>query len=109
MHVVAILVAAFIIFIPAIALLMMLAISIPLSQNRFRQWLAPVAKGLFLIQGWSMVEVFIIGGIVSLVKIAAMATVEIGLSFGRTWLLPFVSPWRSAIWTATNAGSALRP
>ena len=81
MHVVAILVAAFIIFIPAIALLMMLAISIPLSQNRFRQWLAPVAKGLFLIQGWSMVEVFIIGVIVSLVKIAAMATVEIGLSF----------------------------
>jgi paraquat-inducible protein A len=78
---VAALVAAFIIFIPAAVLLMMLTISIPLSQGRYYPWLAPIAKGIFLIQNWSMVEVFIIGVIVSLVKIGAMATVVIGLSF----------------------------
>ena len=75
------LVAAFIIVIPAAVLLMMLALCIPLSQGRYHPWLVPIAKGIFLGQGWSMVEVFIIGVIVSLVKIAAMATVVIGLSF----------------------------
>jgi paraquat-inducible protein A len=78
---VAVLVAAFIIFIPAAVLLMMVILSIPLGQGRYRPWMPTVAKGVFLAQNWSMVEVFIIGVIVSLVKIAAMATVVIGLSF----------------------------
>lgn len=75
------LVAAFIIIIPAAVLLMMLALCISLSQDRYHPWLIPLAKGIFLGQNWSMVEVFIIGVIVSLVKIAAMATVVIGISF----------------------------
>ena len=78
---VAVLVAAFIIFIPAAVLLMMVILSIPLSQGRYRPWMPTIAKSVFLAQNWSMVEVFIIGVIVSLVKIAAMATVVIGLSF----------------------------
>jgi paraquat-inducible protein A len=78
---VAVVVAAFIIVIPAVTLLMMLVLSIPLDQGHYRPWLVPIAKGVFLTQNWSMVEVFIIGVIVSLVKIAAMATVVIGLSF----------------------------
>lgn len=78
---VSVLVALFIIFIPAAVLLMMLAISIPLSQGRCHPWVAPVTKGIFLARNWSMVEVFIIGVIVSLVKIAAMATVVIGIAF----------------------------
>lgn len=75
------LVAAFIIFIPAVVLLLMLALSIPLSRNRYHTWMVPIAKGIFLTRNWSMVEVFIIGVIVSLVKIAAMATVVIGIAF----------------------------
>lgn len=78
---VGVLVAAFIIFIPAAVLLMMVAISIPLSRQRSRPWVAPMAKAIFLAENWSMVEVFIIGVIVSLVKIAAMATVVVGLAF----------------------------
>ena len=78
---VAVVVAAFIIVIPATVLLLMLVLSIPLDQGRYHPWLAPIAKGVFLAQNWSMVEVFIIGVIVSLVKIAALATVVIGLSF----------------------------
>lgn len=78
---IAILVAGFIILIPAAILIMMLFLCIPLIQGRYRPWLATVAKGIFLAQNWAMVEVFIIGVIVSLVKIAAMATVVLGISF----------------------------
>ncbi len=78
---VAIMVAAFIIVIPAVVLVLLLILCIPLNRGRYRPWLAPVAKGIFLAQNWAMVEVFIIGVIVSLVKIAAMATVVLGISF----------------------------
>lgn len=78
---VAILVAAFIIVIPASVLVLMLLLSISLDRGDYQPWLAPVAKAVFLAQNWSMVEVFIIGVIVSLVKIAAMATVVVGLAF----------------------------
>ena len=73
--------AAFIIVIPAMILVLLLILCIPLERGRYRPWLIPVAKGIFLTQNWSMVEVFIIGVIVSLVKIAAMATVVLGISF----------------------------
>ena len=78
---VAMLVAAFIIIIPAAVLVLMMALSIPLNQDLYHPWLAPIAKSVFLAQNWSMVEVFIIGVIVALVKIAAMATVVVGASF----------------------------
>ena len=81
MPVVAIMVAAFIIVIPAIILILLLVLCIPLHEGRYQPWLSSVAKWIFLTQNWSMVEVFIIGVIVSLVKIAAMATVELGISF----------------------------
>ena len=78
---VAALVAAFIIVIPALVLLMTLGLCVPLHQGRYHPWLVPLAKTIFHARNWSMVEVFIIGVIVSLVKIAAMATVVLGLSF----------------------------
>jgi paraquat-inducible protein A len=78
---VAVIIAAFIIIIPALILVLLLLLCIPLIEGRYRPWLAPVARGIFLMQNWSMVEVFIIGVIVSLVKIAAMATIELGISF----------------------------
>ena len=78
---VAVMVAAFIIVIPAGILLMLLALCIPLLQGRHYSWCGVMAKGIFIFQNWAMVEVFIIGVIVSLVKIAAMATVSLGISF----------------------------
>jgi paraquat-inducible protein A len=78
---VAFIVGAFIIVIPAIVLVLLLVLCLPLSRDRYRPWLIPVARGIFRMQNWSMVEVFIIGVIVSLVKIAAMATVVLGISF----------------------------
>ncbi len=81
MPVFAFLVAAFIIIIPAVVLFLLLAIAVPLAQRKSRWWLQPAAHLLFKMQGWAMVEVFMIGVIVSLVKIMAMATVIIGVSF----------------------------
>ncbi len=78
---VAILVAAFIIFIPAVVLVLLIMLSLPLHRGRWRPWLKPVGRWVFHLQSWAMVEVFIIGVIVSLVKIAKMATVVLGLSF----------------------------
>ena len=81
MPAVAVLVAAFIIIIPAVVLLLLLAIALPLSRRRSGWWVRPAAHLLFQMQGWAMVEVFMIGVIVSLVKIMAMATVILGVSF----------------------------
>lgn len=78
---VAVLVAGFIIFIPAAVMFLLLLIAMPLYRRTYRWWLRPAAHLFFEIYNWSMVEVFIIGVIVSLVKIMAMATVVIGLSF----------------------------
>jgi paraquat-inducible protein A len=78
---VAILVACFIIFIPATVLVLLLMLCLPLRGGRWRPWLKPVGRWIFHLQSWAMVEVFIIGVIVSLVKIAKMATVVLGLSF----------------------------
>ena len=71
----------FIIIIPAAVLVLLLALCVPLAKGVYRPWLVPVAKWIFLSQNWAMVEVFILGVIVSLVKIAAMATVVLGISF----------------------------
>ena len=77
----AFLVAAFIILIPAIMLIFILLLCIPLYFNTPSPWLARIARLIFTLEEWSMVEVFLVGVIVSLVKIAAMATVILGLSF----------------------------
>lgn len=76
-----VLVAAFIIIIPALILLLVALVSAPLLFGRPAAWLRIAARGLFALQNWSMVEVFIIAVIVSLVKIAALATVILGISF----------------------------
>ncbi|MDG2048225.1 MAG: paraquat-inducible protein A [Halioglobus sp.] len=78
---VAVLVTAFIIAIPALVLMMMLTLCILITRGRYHSSLLPLAKGIFIGQKWSMVEVFLIAVIVAMVKIAAMATVTIGISF----------------------------
>ncbi len=78
---VAVLVASFIIIIPALVMLLMLVVCLQLRSQRWRPWLVPAGRLAFRLRHWAMVEVFIIGVIVSLVKIAHMATVGLGVSF----------------------------
>ncbi len=77
----AFLVAAFIIVIPVIVLMLLLLVALPVHYGWQAPWLLPATRWLFNLQNWAMVEVFIIGVIVSLVKIAKMATVSLGISF----------------------------
>ncbi len=77
----AFLVAGFIIVIPSAVLLLLLALSSCVIRQRFYPWMIPVTRLVFHMQNWAMVEVFFIGVLVSLVKIAHMATVVIGISF----------------------------
>ena len=74
-------VAAFILLIPLVVLVMLFALSTALATGRYYPWLRPLARFIFHLQNWAMVEVFFIGVLVSLVKIAKMATIVIGISF----------------------------
>lgn len=40
-----------------------------------------LARAVALLQHWNMVEVFLIGAVVSIAKISSMATIQIGLAF----------------------------
>jgi len=54
---------------------------VPIRRRLRAPWLVPAGRLLFWLSPWSMVEVFIIGVLVSLVKIAALASVVLGISF----------------------------
>ncbi len=78
---IAILVMGPIVGIPALMLATLVALLIPVMRERSSPWLVPAARFLFVLNPWSMVEVFVIGVLVSLIKIGAMATVVMGISF----------------------------
>ncbi|MGI9290664.1 MAG: paraquat-inducible protein A [Gammaproteobacteria bacterium] len=66
---------------PALLLCALLALTFPLVIQKSVPWLRSTGKLVIFLNEWNMVEVFIIGVIVSLVKIAKLATVILGLSF----------------------------
>lgn len=78
MPLIALLVAALILAIPALVLVLMLVLGIAMEYGYYRSWLPSIARGIFQCQHWAMVEVFLIGVIVALVKLTAMATVIVG-------------------------------
>jgi len=77
----ALLVAGFIILVPAVVLALVLALVVGLAGKRPQPWLRTVARLVFHLQAWSMAEVFFIGVLVSLVKLSEMAHITIGASF----------------------------
>jgi paraquat-inducible protein A len=78
---IAVLVMGPIIGIPGLMLATVIALLIPLRDGRGKTWMVPAGRALFAMNPWSMVEVFVVGVLVSLVKIGAMATVVLGISF----------------------------
>lgn len=66
---------------PALMLFSLIALTVPLVLKLRVPWLRGVGKLLTVLTEWNMVEVFIIGVIVSLVKIMKLATVILGISF----------------------------
>jgi len=74
------LIFSFIITLPACVVAAILLVAFALNLNRGLPLLRPAARFIFSVNNWSMVEVFIIGVLVSLIKIAKMASVELGVS-----------------------------
>jgi paraquat-inducible protein A len=77
----AMLVLSAIVVVPALVLCAVFALAVPLRRGRQRPWLVAAGRFVFAMSPWAMVEVFIIGVIVSLVKIGHMAHVILGISF----------------------------
>ncbi|MBV1874183.1 MAG: paraquat-inducible protein A [Gammaproteobacteria bacterium] len=77
----ALIVAAFIIVIPALMLVLILSLSAALFMGQHYRWLPLAGRLIYTLENWSMVEVFFVGVLVSLVKISHMATVVMGVSF----------------------------
>ena len=70
----------FIVLVPSFVVVAILVISLAFTLERSLPGLKMAARFVYTVNSWSMVEVFIIGVLVSLVKIAKMATVELGIS-----------------------------
>lgn len=75
------LVMGVIVVVPALMLGLLVALLTSLRRVRGAPWLVSAGRLLFWLTPWSMAEVFVIGTIVSLVKIGHMATVVLGVSF----------------------------
>lgn len=101
---IAFLVFVFVILVPVVMLVFIVVLSAALGQGWFHRLLRPPARWLFHLNGWSMVEVFAIGVIVSLVKLASMAEVSLGpafwayLVFAVLFLLAYSAVDRWTLW-----------
>ena len=79
--VMAVLVLGPIVGIPGAMLTIVIAVAATLKRRRGGAWLVPAGRLLFALAPWSMAEVFLIGVLVSLIKIGSMADVVLGVSF----------------------------
>lgn len=75
------LLSLFILLIPAAILSCYLLILLPLKHGYAHRWMYHLARVLFQLHPWGMAEVFLIGVLVSLVKISSMADLVIGMAF----------------------------
>jgi paraquat-inducible protein A len=80
-HTLSFIVLGLVVGLPTVLLALVLSLVIPLLRGRNAPWLVPAGRLLYGMNPWNMVEVFVIGVIVSLVKIMKLATVVIGISF----------------------------
>ena len=101
---IAALVSLFVILVPLVMLIFMVLLSTILRAGRFHPLLLAPTRWLFHLNAWAMVEVFAIGVIVSLVKLAAMAKVTLGpsfwayLAFSALFLLAYSAMDRLSVW-----------
>lgn len=105
---VAVLFAAFVLLVPGLLMLAAVVVTGSLLIRRGSPLLVPLTRALFHLDTWSMADVFAIGVIVSLVKLATMADVMLGaafwayLGFAVCFLLTLTSLDRVAVWSAVD-------
>lgn len=75
---------------PMLQLLLMLYIFIPIKFGKFAKYTKPAFRTLLHIQNWNMIEVFMIGILVALVKLTKMADIVPGIAMWSFVVLIFV-------------------
>lgn len=81
---------------PLVQIVGMLAILVPLRLGLTPRYLVPVFRSVEQAKPWSMVEVFMLGVLVSLVKLAHLATVIPGIGMWAFFALIIVLAWASS-------------
>lgn len=74
-------VAAFTIVMPILLITWLLYVSVPLLFNQLLPFSIGAFKAVTFLKNWTMVEVFFLGTIVSLLKLVKLADVEFGVGF----------------------------
>ena len=92
----AVLVALFVFVAPALDIVFMLAILLASRRPPAPRWVGAMLRWAELSGVWSMVEVMMLGILVSLVKIASLATVEPGIGIFAVGALVFLLAGMSA-------------
>lgn len=80
MGTIATLVLLTVVLVPAVHLLSMLYILVPLKSRRVPRHMARVLRLVILLKPWGMMEVFMLGILVSMVKLVKMATIVPGVA-----------------------------
>lgn len=80
-HMLAIIELLTIFAIPISILCLLLYVLIPLSRGIAVPYATKILSIVFKLLPWSMVEIFLIGALVSMIKIISIADIELGLSF----------------------------
>jgi len=81
----------FILFIPLLRVVGLIYILWPLRFEKRLPGIEMVFRGIVSLSPWSMMEIYLLGAIVALVKLASMANIELGLSFWAFALLNILS------------------
>ncbi len=90
MSIIATLVFLTVVMVPAINLLCMLYILIPLKARRVPPHLAKVFRLYLILKPWGMMEIFMLGILVSAIKLVKMATIIPGVALFAFMALIFV-------------------
>ncbi|HSI13561.1 MAG TPA: paraquat-inducible protein A [Chthoniobacter sp.] len=74
-------VATFVIGAPTIVMGTLLYVLLPLMRGRRLPWARHLCRAMYEARRWNMVEVFLLGILVSLLKLGKLATLTLGISF----------------------------
>jgi len=80
LHLFAVLIAATTMMLPALELAIMLSVLLLLRVRRASAWMPKLLRLLTLVRPWGMAEIFFMGALVALVKLAHMADIVIGIA-----------------------------
>lgn len=80
LHLFAVLIAATTMIVPTFELIVMLSVLLLLRVQRASTWVPTLLRLLTLVRPWGMTEIFFMGVLVALVKLAHMADIVIGVA-----------------------------